>query len=238
MCEATLALSIVMGAANAASAAAQQSAQHANAVSQVRYKNAVAKQNYENKLLIAKRDDEQKVKQFEASMEGVAAEKEAYRQQTEINALEQQRASEAAQFERNNKIEEAAFKGQTALVDAIKAQGTMLASGQQAGQSMLLELGDIERQLGFKAAEIDQGLFNTEKQWQMKEYEIGLAHYTADKKAQSQIKGGPMFKPLDTIFPTMPIMQSEPSKPSSLVPILGGISAGFQTYTGTSGLRD
>ena len=237
MCEATLILSVVAGASSAVSQAQQQNAQYRAQVAEVHRSNAMARQDYINKLNIASHDDQLKGRQFEAELKAAAAEKTAYWKQLEINQIEQSRASTAAQMELQDKAEEAALKGQTLLAESIRAQGSLLASGMQSGQSMFGELQQAERELGFAQAEIDAGLLNAEQQYAMKEYDIALSQYSADATTFSSLRGGPTLAPSASFAPIEPIMKARPSKPSSLGPILGGITTGMTTYIGTKGFR-
>ena len=237
MCEPTLILSAVAGGAQAITGIQQQNAQYRAQVAEVDRSNMMARQDYINKLNIASHDDQLKGRQFEAELKAAASEKTAYWKQREINQIEQSRASTAAQMELNEKASQAALKGQTLLAESIRAQGSVLASGIQAGQSMFGELTQAERELGFAQAEIDAGLFSAEQQYAMKEYDIALSKYSADAVATSNLTGGPTIAPSASFAPIEPIMRNRPSKPSALGPILGGLTTGMTTYMATSGFR-
>ena len=237
MCEATLILSVVSGAASAVSQAQQQNAQYQAQVAEVHRSNAMARQDYINKLNIASHDDQLKGRQFEAELKAAASEKTAYYKQLDINQQEATRASTAAQLELQEKYQSAALKGQTKLAESIRAQGSILASGMQAGQSLLGELTQAERELGFALAEIDAGLFNSERQYAMKEYDVALSKYSADATATGQLKGGPNFAPSASFAPIVPIKQELPEKPSALGPLMGGVTTGMSTWVGTKGWR-
>tara|TARA_Y100001938_G_scaffold83578_1_gene114904 strand:- start:7608 stop:8327 length:720 start_codon:yes stop_codon:yes gene_type:complete len=237
MCEPTLILSAVAGGAQAITGIQQQNAQYRAQVAEVNRSNAMAKQDYINKLNIASHDDQLKGRQFEAELKAAASAKTAYWKQKEINQIEQARASTAAQLELQEKVDSAALQGQTQLAESIRAQGSILASGMQAGQSMFGELQQAERELGFAQAEIDAGLWNAERQYGMKEYDIALSKYSADASAISQLDGGPTLAPSASFAPVKPIMKEPPSKPSALGAIMGGVSTGMSTYVGTKGYR-
>ena len=237
MCEATLILSVVSGAASAVSQAQQQNAQYQAQVAEVHRSNAMARQDYINKLNIASHDDQLKGRQFEAELKAAASAKTAYWKQKEINQIEQTRASTAAQMELQDKAEQAALQGQTLLAESIRAQGSVLASGMQSGQSMFGELQQAERELGFAQAEIDAGLLNAEQQYDMKEYDIALSKYSADATTFSSLRGGPTLAPSASFAPIEPIKKSRPSKPSALGPILSGATTGMTTYIGTEAYR-
>ena len=238
MCEATLILSVVSGAASAVSQAQQQNAQYQAQVAEVHRSNAMARQDYINKLNIASHDDQLKGRQFEAELKAAASAKTAYWKQKEINQIEQTRASTAAQMELQDKAEEAALQGQTLLAESIRAQGSILASGMQSGQSMFGELQQAERELGFAQAEIDAGLWNAEKQYGMKEFYIALSKFSADATALGQLDSGPTLAPSASFAPVKPIKKEPPSKPSPLGAIMSGVTTGMSTYVGTKGYRD
>ena len=238
MCEPTLILSAVAGGAQAISGIQQQNAQYRAQVAEVHRSNAMARQEYINDLNIASHNDQLKGRQYEAELKAAAAAKTAFWKQKDINQIEQSRASTAAQMELQDKAEEAALKGQTLLAESIRAQGSVLASGMQSGQSMFGELQQAERELGFAQAEIDAGLWNAEKQYAMKEYDIALSKFSADASAISQLDTGPTIAPSASFAPIVPIKKSLPDKPSPLGPIMSGVATGMSTYVGTKGYRD
>lgn len=236
MCEPTLILSLASGTMSAVTGIQEQNRQHAARVAHVNRQNAIAQQDYLNKTTIAAHNDQQKLRVYQDQLDGAAAEKEAYYKQIEMNQLERDRASEAAQMELNEKIDEAELKGQKALAESIRAQGTVLA-GNTAGQSMLLESMEAERVLGMEIAELDHSLWNAEQAFTMKEYSNDLSKYAGDMQATRGIKGGPNRAPTASFQTIKPTMIEPPKKPSSLGPILGGITAGFSTYIGSAGFR-
>ena len=138
MCEAVT-LGIISGVAQAGAGIIQQNAAHRNAVAQVNRSNAIARQKYLNDITISAFNDQRKGEVFTAQLQADAASRQAYYKQREINQLEANRSSETAQQELREKVTEAMFKSQEGLAKAIEAQGTVLASGQQAGQSMMLQ---------------------------------------------------------------------------------------------------
>lgn len=236
MCEPTLILSVASGAMSAITGIQEQNRQWSAQAAAIDRQNRIAKQDYLNKTTIAAFNDQRKLDVFEAQNEAAAREKEAYYKQQEINQIEKDRASAAAQLEMSEKVSEAQMKGQEKLAEQIKAQGTVLA-GETAGQSMLLEAMQTERDLGFAEAGIDESLWYSEQQYAMKEYDIALSKFSADSQNLRGLKGGPTLAPQASWMTTKPIMAKRPKKPSALGPILGGITAGFSTYIGTSGFR-
>ena len=136
----------------------------------------MARQEYLSKIQIAANKDQKKAQIFKAQLESAASEKSAYYRQKEINQSEANRASEAAQLELQEKNQAAQIKGMENLAASIKAQGTVLA-GNTAGQSMLLEAQQVERELGFQQAAIDATLLGDRAEYSMKEYDIAMGQY-------------------------------------------------------------
>ena len=122
------------------------------------------------------------------------------------------------------------FKSQEGLAKAIEAQGTVLASGQQAGQSMMLQLADVERQMGFKNAQLNASVFDATKAFGIKQFGVDLDQYGADTRAYNSISTTAAVAPSASFKTVRPIEQAPPEKPSALGPILGGISAGIGVY--------
>ena len=173
MCEAVT-LGIISGVAQAGAGIIQQNAAHRNAVAQVNRSNAIARQKYLNDITISAFNDQRKGEVFTAQLQADAASRQAYYRQKEINQIEANRSSETAQQELREKVTEAMFKSQEGLAKAIEAQGTVLASGQQAGQSMMLQLADVERQMGFKNAQLNASVFDATKAFGIKQYGVDL----------------------------------------------------------------
>ena len=122
------------------------------------------------------------------------------------------------------------FKSQEGLAKAIEAQGTILASGQQAGQSMMLQLADVERQMGFKNAQLNASVFDATKAFGIKQFGVDLDQYGADTRAYNSISTTAAIAPSASFKTVRPIEQAPPEKPSILGPLLGGISAGVGVY--------
>ena len=229
MCEAVT-LGILSGVAQAGAGIIQQNAAHRNAVAQVNRSNAIARQKYLNDITISAFNDQRKGEVFTAQLQADAASRQAYYRQKEINQLEANRSSETAQQELREKVTEAMFKSQEGLAKAIEAQGTVLASGQQAGQSMMLQLADVERQMGFKNAQLNASVFDATKAFGIKQFGIDLDQYGADTRAYNSISTTAAVAPSASFKTVRPIEQAPPEKPSALGPILGGISAGIGVY--------
>ncbi len=229
MCEAVT-LGIIAGAAQAGAGIIQQNAAHRNAVAQVNRSNAIARQKYLNDITISAFNDQRKGEVFTAQLQADAASRQAYYKQKEINQLEANRSSETAQQELREKVTEAMFKSQEGLAKAIEAQGTILASGQQAGQSMMLQLADVERQMGFKNAQLNASVFDATKAFGIKQFGVDLDQYGADTRAYNSISTTAAIAPSASFKTVRPIEQAPPEKPSILGPLLGGISAGVGVY--------
>ena len=229
MCEAVT-LGILSGVAQAGAGIIQQNAAHRNAVAQVNRSNAIARQKYLNDITISAFNDQRKGEVFTAQLQADAASRQAYYRQKEINQLEANRSSETAQQELREKVTEAMFKSQEGLAKAIEAQGTVLASGQQAGQSMMLQLADVERQMGFKNAQLNASVFDATKAFGIKQFGVDLDQYGADTRAYNSISTTAAVAPSASFKTIRPIEQAPPEKPSALGPILGGISAGIGVY--------
>ena len=229
MCEAVT-LGILSGVAQAGAGIIQQNAAHRNAVAQVNRSNAIARQKYLNDITISAFNDQRKGEVFSAQLQADAASRQAYYKQREINQLEANRSSETAQQELREKVTEAMFKSQEGLAKAIEAQGTVLASGQQAGQSMMLQLADVERQMGFKNAQLNASVFDATKAFGIKQFGVDLDQYGADTRAYNSISTTAAVAPSASFKTVRPIEQAPPEKPSALGPILGGISAGIGVY--------
>ena len=229
MCEAVT-LGIIAGAAQAGAGIIQQNAAHRNAVAQVNRSNAIARQKYLNDITISAFNDQRKGEVFTAQLQADAASRQAYYRQKEINQLEANRSSETAQQELREKVTEAMFKSQEGLAKAIEAQGTILASGQQAGQSMMLQLADVERQMGFKNAQLNASVFDATKAFGIKQFGVDLDQYGADTRAYNSISTTAAIAPSASFKTVRPIEQAPPEKPSILGPILGGIASGVGVY--------
>ena len=230
MCSA-IALGIVSGIGQAAAGISEQNRQHRAQVDAVNRSNQMARQKYINDITISAYNDQRKGEVFTAQLQADAAARSAYYKQREINQIEANRASESAQQELREKITEGLFQSQTNLAKAIQAQGTMLASGGQAGQSMSLLLDDAERTLGFEQAQLDASIFDATKSFGLKQFGINLDQYSADVTARNNITTSAIVAPTASFMTVRPIEQAPPSKPSALGPIMGGFSSGIKTAT-------
>ena len=230
-----MAMSIGMGAAKAVTGIAEQNRQHRAQVDAVNRSNQMARQKYLNDITISAYNDQRKGEVFTAQLQADAAARTAYYQQKNINQIEHNRASEAAQAELREKVTKTMFESQTNLAKAIKAQGTVLASGQQAGQSMMLTIDDIEREYGMASAQLDATIFDATRAYGIKQFGLDLDHYAANMTAYNSISTSAHVAPTASFKTIRPIEQKAPPKPSALGPILGGISTAFSTGTSLGG---
>ena len=233
MCEPTLIFSAAVGGAKAISGIQEQNRLHQAQKAAVARENAIARQDYLNKIQISAHNDQRKLQVYKAQLEALSASKAAYYKQRDLNQQEASRASMKAQEELQNKIEEAAFTDQTNLVEQIKAQGTVLASGMSPGQSMLLEMQDTERSLGFAQAQLENELTNYNQAFHSQQYEIALSQHSADNIAMGQIDPGPGIAPTASFMTIKPLKKIAPKKPSALGPILSGITTAVGIYGNT-----
>ena len=235
MCEPTLIFSAAMGGMKAISGIQEQNRAHRAQVDAVNRSNAMARQKYINDIQISAYNDQQKLNVFDAQLKADVASQEAYFKQKEINQIEANRAIEGADQELREKLNEQMFASQANLAKAIQAQGTVLAGGMASGQSMLLELGQAERELGFEQAQIDATVFDATRAYGITRYGIDLDQYAADTSAKNSITTSALMAPTASFKTIRPIKQNAPKKPSILGPILGGISTGISTGTALGG---
>ena len=213
-----------MGGMKAISGIQEQNRAHRAQVDAVNRSNTMARQKYINDLNISAYNDQRKLNVFDAQLKADVASQQAYHKQREINQIEADRAVTALDQEFREKLNEQMFASQANLAKAIQAQGTVLASGMAAGQSMMLELGQAERDLGFEQAQIDASIFDATRSYGINRFGIDLDQYAADTNAANSITRSAQIAPSASFAPIVPIKQNAPEKPSILGPILGGIT--------------
>ena len=187
MCD-TLLVSLALGAAKAATDINEQNAAWAARRDAVLRSNHMATTKYANELTIAEYNDKLKGNVFEKELKADAAaqtELAAIRQNNQINA---DNASVAAQVEKNEKLAEQAFKTQDNLAKSIAAQGEILASGAQQGNSLAALLQGAEREFGFEQAQIDASQDSVFRAYAIEQYGIDLDKYSADVAATNLTK--------------------------------------------------
>tara|TARA_R100000458_G_scaffold4029_1_gene3275 strand:- start:9551 stop:10294 length:744 start_codon:yes stop_codon:yes gene_type:complete len=228
-------MSIGLGGAKAITGIQEQNRAHRAQVDAVNRSNAMARQKYINDITISAYEDQRKGDVFEAQLKADAASRAAYYKQKEINQAEANRATVAADQELREKLNEAMFASQTNLAEAVKAQGSIMASGMAAGQSMLMELNQAERDLGFQQAQLDATIFDASRNYGLQRYGIDMAQYSADTAALNSITTSASVAPTASFKTIRPIKQNAPSKPSILGPLLGGISTALSAGTTLGG---
>jgi hypothetical protein len=233
MCSA-IAVAIAVGAGTTISTRQEQMRQHRAQVDAVNRSNAIARQKYQNDIQISAYNDQRKLDVFEAQLAADSASQANFHKQQDINAIEASRAVNAADQELNEKITEAMFESQANLAASIQAQGTVLA-GMQSGQSMMLELQQAERELGFESAQIDATVFDATKAYGIKRFGIDLDQWAADNQAMNSITNSALFAPTASFQTIKPIKQNAPSKPSMLGAIMSGVGAGLGGYKASGG---
>lgn len=227
-----IALGIISGVGQAATGIAEQNRAHRAQVDAVNRSNQIARQKYLNDIQISAFNDQRKGEVFTAQLQADAASRTAFYKQRELNQVEANRASESAQQELREKITESLFSSQENLAKSIQAQGTVLASGQQAGQSMMLTLDQAERDLGFSQAQLDASIFDATKAFGLKQFGVDLDQFSSDVSAYNRITTSAPVAPAASFKTIQPIEQQPPEKPSILGPLLGGFSAGVSVYGG------
>ena len=230
MCEP---ISIIAGVTSAAGGMMQAQAQHQAAQAAADRQNLVNEQNYQQQLAIAARKDVIKSDAYKRKLEAFAKAQSVLARQKQLNEMEATRASIAAQQVLKEKHTEAAFEGQKALVKSIQAQGTVLASGQQSGQSLLLNLMDQERQLGFEEAQLNAKLRDATTSFNISQYGIDLDKFASNVAATNKMPS----KPAAPHASFAPVKQPKVQGPSGLgllggmvSAVGGGISTGVGTY--------
>ena len=231
MC-APVALAIASGVGTAVTGIMEQNRAHRAQVDAVNRSNAIARQKYINDITISAYNDQRKGEVFTAQLQADAAARSSLYQQREINQIEANRASESAQQELREKVTEAMFASQENLAKAIQSQGTVLASGQQAGQSMMLTVDDVERKYGMQQAQLDASVFDATKAYGIKQFGVNLDQYNSDMSAVNNLSTSAVVAPIASFKTIRPTKQKAPPKPSILTPLLSGFSAGVGTWAG------
>ena len=234
MCD-PITAAVVVGAGTAVSGIQEQNRAHRAQVDAVNRSNTIARQKYLNDIQISAYNDQQKLNVFDAQLDADVASQQAYYKQKEINQIEANRAVAAADQELQEKLTEQMFASQANLAKAIQAQGTVLAGSMASGQSMLLELTQAERELGFEQAQIDATIFDATRSYGIDRYGIDLDQYAADTSARNSITQSALVAPSASFQTIKPIKQNAPKKPSILGPILAGASAGISAGYGMGG---
>ena len=230
MCEPSIVIGSIIGAGKAITGVQEQNRRYRAQVDAVNRSNAIARQKYLNDVQISAFNDQRKGEVFTAQLKADAASRERFFRQREINQIEANRASESAQAELREKVTESMFKSQEALAKAIQAQGKILTSGAQEGQSLSLMLDDAERQMGMEEAQLNASIFDATRSYGLKQFGVQLGQYSSDVSAMNQITTSAAVAPTASFKTIRPIKQNPPKKPSILGPLLGGFSTGVSVY--------
>ena len=228
-----LVVGVIAGGAQMAGGIMQAKAQHRAAKQAAQKRNQINELNYRHNLNIAARKDKIKGQAYARELAAQAAATEALHAQQALNQQEKTRASIAAQQQLNETATELSFKTQENLAASIQAQGTVLASGQQAGQSLLLTMMDAERALGFEEAAIQQSLFDANKAYNIKEYGFELDRYSADARAANRLPGAPAG-PWAEFGPTAKPIDPGPSGLGLMGGIISAVGSGVSTGLGAA----
>lgn len=222
-------LAIAAGAVQAVGGVMQAQAQHKAAKAAAQRQNYINELTYRDQMNQAKAADQMKFQQYQRELAAHSAAQRAVYQQKEINQLEQTRVSIAAQQALEEKITEASFQAEEKMIAQIQAQGTVLASSQQSGQSMLLALMDTEKELGRQEAQINASLRDANKQYRISEFGFGLDKYSADQRAMGMVPGAPVAQ----MASFAPIKKPKVEGPSGLG-LMGGIFSAVGSGIGTT----
>ena len=231
MCEPATIIAIGAGTATAAGGMMQARAKHNAAKAAAQRQNQINQLKYIQDRQKTYAADQAKANQFKRQLEAHAAAQTALYKQMEINQMERTRTSMVAQQQLEEKISENAFEGQSQLIASIQAQGTVLAGSQQSGQSLLLSLMDVEKQLGIQEAQLDASIRDANTAYNLQQYGFDLDKYTADAMAVNKLPAAPQAQ----YASFAPIKMPEVAGPSGLGLMGGMLSAvGAGIGTGTA----
>lgn len=230
MCEP---ISITIGVLSAVGAGAAAIGQHQQQQAAVSRSNAIAQQQYAQQLQIAKAQDIENGRAYEASLKASAAAKNSYYQQLSANQTEANRAITALSNKKREEIKSASFQAQKNTAAAIQAQGTLLAMG-GTGQSSMLQLMDVTRNLGFEQAQIDESLYDVARANALEQQGVLLDQSSANISAWNNLPADPLA-PSPTFQPLKPMDQRGPSGlalAGNLISAgVGGATTGLSTYS-------
>ena len=216
MCEPSIVIGSIIGVGSAVTGIQDQNRRYRAQVDAVNRSNMIARQKYLNDTQISKFNDQRKGEVFTAQLKADALSRQRFFKQREINQIEANRASESAQAELREKVTESMFKSQEALAKAIQAQGKVLTSGAQSGQSLSLMLDDAERQMGYEEAQLNASIFDATRSYGLKQFGVELDQYSSDISAMNAITTSAAVAPTASFQTIKPIDQNPPEKPSAL----------------------
>ena len=222
-----------IGVAQFAVGAMSAVAQHKEAQAAAARQNAINQQNHQNQLRIARRQDDINKQKYDAELAAQAEAVTEYNKQTQLNQLEANRAASVVQKQKQEREAELAFETQTNMAQAIEAQGAMLSTG-NVGQSFLLQTMQAERDLGFKHAQVQESLYNSNIVAAMENQGVHLKQFGADSAAFNKIGAGPVAERASFI-PYEPIKVQGPSKGALMGAMIGAAAGGAATGISTYG---
>lgn len=228
MCD-PITAAVAVGVASAGFSAMQAVGQHQQQQAAVARSNAIAQQQYAQQLQIAKAQDIENGRAYEASLKATAAAKNSYYQQLSANQTEANRAITALSNKKREEIKSASFQAQKNTAAAIQAQGTLLAMG-GTGQSNMLQLMDVTRNLGFEQAQIDESLYDVARANALEQQGVLLDQSSADIAAWNNLPADPLA-PSPTFMPIKPINERGPSGLALAGQIGAGVIGGVTTAT-------
>ena len=217
MCD-PVTIGIAAGSATFIGGSMKAKAEHDAAKANARRTNMINDMKFKQELQIKAHKDQVKANEYKRQLEAHSAAQTALYQQQQLNQEEQTRVSIAAQQALKETRTEMMFEDQEKLIASIQAQGTTLASSQQAGQSLLLSLMEVDRQLGIEHAQTTAAMQDANKAYRIQEWGFDLDKYGADVKAIHSLPG----KPVAQSASFGPIKMPEVKGPSGLG-LLGGI---------------
>lgn len=237
MCEP---ISATIGVLTAVSGGMQAIGQHQQQQAAVARSNAIAQQRYQRDMQIAAARDQEKGRTYQAELKASTAAKNAYYAQLTANQAEANRAVASADHKLDEKRTTAAFSSQRNIAAAIKAQGSVLATG-KAGQSFLLQALNEERGLGFEMAEIEQTLYDARRASGIEKEGTLLDQHSSNVAAWNNLPADPL-SPQASFLPIKPIKAQGPSglalAGSLLGSAVGGVSAGLSTESAIYNIKD
>lgn len=208
MCE-PISIGTIVGGLAFAGSTASAIGQHQQQQAATARSNAIARQQYQQQMQIAAAQDQEKGRVYQAELKAAAAGKEAYYAQLSANQLEGNRARLAQGQQDKEARTSALFQTQNNIASSIQAQGQLLAAG-KAGQSYLLQVMDVDRQSGFKQAEIDQTLYDQKVASGFAREGALLDQFSADAAAWNNLPADPL-SPMASFMPIKPIKAQGPS---------------------------
>ena len=226
------AAAVGMGVLQTGAGIMQANAQYKAAHQQAQRQNQIAQQNYNNQLRVAHQNDAAKKKHFEQQLEANQAAITAAQKQERMNQVEANRANAEIALEKRTVAAKAAFESQEKLADMIQNTGTMLSTG-NVGQSFLLQTMQAERELGFKQAQVQESLYNSNVVAAMENQGVHLKQFGADSAAFNRVGAAPVAE-RPSFLPYKPIKVQGPSRGALMGAMIGaaagGAATGFSTY--------